>query len=71
MKAAQQNTTQNFVTASSPQVSAAPITVLSADVNGDGKMDLMYGTHNGSATSVLAGVLTNNGSGGFATFSHL
>lgn len=57
---------QNFVIASSPHVSAEPITICAADVNGDGKVDLIYGSHNGSATSMLA-VLTNNGSGGFAT----
>jgi FG-GAP-like repeat/FG-GAP repeat len=65
-KAAQQNAAQNFVIASSPHVSAEPITVCAADVNGDGKVDLIYGSHNGAATSALA-VLTNNGSGGFAT----
>lgn len=54
-----------FVVASSPSVGATPQTAAAADVNGDGKMDLICANTTGGTLSVL----TNNGSGGFALAS--
>jgi hypothetical protein len=51
----------NFVLASTPGVSNGPISVTSADVNGDGKPDLISVNELGNTLTVL----TNDGSGGF------
>ena len=58
-----------FVLSSSPGVGSQPQAVVAADVNGDGKVDLIavnYG--NGFGNSTLS-VLTNNGTGGFVLAS--
>jgi hypothetical protein len=52
----------NFSLASSPSVGSGPRSVVAADVNGDGKLDLISGNYNANTLSVL----TNDGSGGFA-----
>ncbi len=54
----------NFVLASSPFVGSAPWSVTAADVNGDGKVDLISANANDNTLSVL----TNNG-GGFVLAS--
>ena len=51
----------SFKLSSSPVVGNDPRTVAAADVNGDGKMDLISANYYGGSLSVL----TNNGSGGF------
>jgi FG-GAP-like repeat/Dockerin type I domain/EF hand len=59
-----QATAQNFVIASMPKMGISPYSVCAADVNGDGRMDLIsanYGSGRGNTLTVL----TNNGSGGF------
>jgi len=59
------NGSGGFVTASSPVVGSQPVSVTAADVNGDGKMDLICANYNGNTLTVL----TNNGSGGFVISS--
>ena len=51
----------SFKLSSSPGVGSAPNTVAAADVNGDGKLDLISANYYGDTLSVL----TNSGSGGF------
>src|ERR1017187_5586014 len=51
----------SFKLSSSPGVGSGPNSVATADVNGDGKMDLISANYYGNSLSVL----TNNGSGGF------
>src|ERR1035438_6583431 len=51
----------SFNLSSSPGVGNDPNSVAAADVNGDGKLDLISANYYGSSLSVL----TNNGSGGF------
>jgi hypothetical protein len=51
----------SFDLSSSPAVGLAPVSVAAADVNGDGKVDLI--SANSQANTLT--VLTNNGSGGF------
>src|SRR5580698_7031257 len=57
----------NFVLSSSPGVGQSPYAVCAADVNGDGKLDLISAdNYSGTLT-----VLTNDGSGGFVlAFTH-
>src|SRR4051794_17875225 len=55
----------NFTIASSPGVGATPSSVVAADVNGDGKLDLISANYNDNTLTVL----TNNGSGGFVLSS--
>src|SRR5690348_13239670 len=55
----------SFTLSSSPVVDSAPQSVTSADVNGDGKMDLISASQDYSTLSVL----TNDGSGGFVLSS--
>ncbi len=50
-----------FTLSSSPGVGSQPQGVVSGDINGDGKMDLMCANYAANTVSVL----TNNGSGGF------
>jgi len=52
----------NFTLASAPGVGSNPFSVVAADVNGDGKVDLISANYNSAGTLT---VLTNNGSGGF------
>jgi hypothetical protein len=52
----------SFNLSSSPGVGSGPDSVTAADVNGDGKLDLICANLYGNSLSVL----TNNGSGGFA-----
>jgi hypothetical protein len=54
----------SFVIASSPSVGQNPHSVVAADVNGDGYVDLVCGNLNGTLT-----VLTNDGSGHFTLSS--
>lgn len=55
---------QNFILSSSPGVGLAPDCVVVADVNGDGKLDLISSDYGDNTLTVL----TNNGDGTF-TFS--
>ena len=55
------NGSGGFVLASSPDVGNSPAEVTAADVNGDGKVDLICANYQNNSLSVL----TNNGSGGF------
>lgn len=51
-----------FMLTSSPAVGSFPVSVTSADINQDGKVDLICANYGSNTLSVL----TNNGSGGFA-----
>jgi hypothetical protein len=53
----------NFTLSSSPGVGSDPFSVCAADVNGDGKVDLICANRGDNTLMVL----TNNGSGGFVT----
>ena len=55
----------SFFLSSSPAVGGAPNSVVAADVNGDGKVDLISANYNDNTLSVL----TNSGSGGFVVAS--
>jgi len=55
------NGSGGFALASSPVVGSGPVSVTAADVNRDGKVDLISANYSGNSLSVL----TNNGSGGF------
>ena len=57
------STNHSFVLASSPSVGKRPISVTTADVNGDGKVDLICA----NSTDNTLSVLTNNGSGSFGS----
>ena len=62
----------SFMLASSPAVGIEPYSVISADVNGDGKPDLISAnanTTNSAGEADTLTVLTNNGRGGFALSS--
>ena len=52
---------QSFVVSSTNAVGGAPLSVVAADVNGDGHVDLISANESSNSVSVL----TNNGSGGF------
>jgi len=54
-----------FVLSASPGVGSNPQWAAAADVNGDGRLDLIA-ANSGTSVNTLS-VLTNNGSGGFAT----
>jgi len=55
----------SFTISSSPGVGSSPSSVVAADVNRDGKVDLI----SANASAATLSVLTNNGSGGFALAS--
>jgi hypothetical protein len=59
------NGSGSFVLSSTPAVGLMPVSVVAADVNGDGKVDLISANNLGNTLSVL----TNNGHGGFALAS--
>src|SRR5262249_36159656 len=56
-----------FTVASSPGVGNGPNSLVYADVNGDGRLDLITANYSANTLSVL----TNNGNGGFALSSSL
>jgi hypothetical protein len=55
-----------FALASSPTVGNGTVWVTAADVNSDGKVDLISANYGASGTGNTLTVLTNNGAGGFA-----
>ena len=57
----------NFVLTGSPGVGNGPMSVVAADVNGDGNLELVCANATGNTLSVL----TNNGSGRFAVASSI
>jgi len=57
----------SFVLSSSPGVGSGPWQTVAADVNGDGKVDLICANQNSASLSVL----TNNGNGGFVLLATL
>jgi len=59
------NGSGGFAVSSTNSVGNDPLSIVSADVNGDGWADLICANYNGKNLSVL----TNNGSGGFALAS--
>ena len=59
------NESGGFVLASSPSVGSAPNSVIAADVNGDGKLDLITANRLANTLSVV----TNNGTGSFVIAS--
>jgi hypothetical protein len=65
------NGTGGFVIASTLIVGGNPDSVCAADVNGDGKMDLICANsdYDSKALGFTLSVLTNNGTGGFVTSS--
>jgi hypothetical protein len=60
------NGTGGFALASSPTVGTGTVWVTAADVNGDGKADLISANYGPSGTGNTLTILTNNGTGGFA-----
>ena len=58
-----------FALASSPVVGSSPISVTAADVNGDGKVDLISANWGSAGGGNTLTILTNNGSGGFVLAS--